>query len=62
VCTDHSLLKNIKTDKNCSKRLAGMIFKFQEYDFDLYYTLGEKNVANTMTKTLIVNHQEKGKQ
>jgi len=39
-----------------------MIFKFQEYDFDLYYTLGEKNVANTMTKTLIVNHQEKGKQ
>jgi hypothetical protein len=59
VYTDHSPLRNIKIDKNCSRRLAGMILKIQEYDFDLYYTPGEKNVADTLTRAPIVKASAK---
>ena len=45
VYTDHSPLRGIKTKKDVTRRLTRMILNLQEYDFQLYYTPGKKNVV-----------------
>ena len=62
VYTDHSPLRQIKTGKNYPKRLTSMILKLQEYDFDLYYTLGQENVvADALSRVPIASKEEKEK-
>jgi hypothetical protein len=43
--TDHSPLTGIKTKKDITGRLTNMILKLQEYDYELLYTPGKKNVV-----------------
>jgi hypothetical protein len=51
VHTDHSPLTGIKTSKDITGRLTRMILKLQEYDFDIKYLPGKKNVvADGMTR------------
>ena len=45
VHTDHSPLTGIKTKKDITGRLTNMILKLQEYDYELVYIPGKKNVV-----------------
>jgi hypothetical protein len=45
VYTDHSPLTGIKTKKDITGRLTNMILKLQEYDYELIYIPGKKNVV-----------------
>ena len=59
VYTDHSPLRSINTRKDASRRLTRMILNLQEYDFELFYTLGKENVmADVASRNPIANYNE----
>ena len=58
IYTDHSPLIGIKTKKDVSRRLSRMILNLQEYDFEMYYTPGKKNVvADAMSRTPLSDYE-----
>ena len=59
VYINYSPLRGINTRKDASRRLTRMILNLQEYDFELFYTLGKENViANAASKNPITNYNE----
>ena len=59
VYTNHSSLRGINTRKDASRRLTRMILNLQEYDFELFYTLGKENVVTDATsRNLIANYNK----
>ena len=57
----HSLLTGIRTRKDITGRLTNMILKLQEYNYELIYLPGKKNVvADAMTRGPIADKREKG--